>query len=158
MKKLLFLLLLLSLGACGFHLRGTAQLPFDTLYVSGGGTLLGSDLARYLSAASNVKVVQTPEEAEATLQVLGEVREKRILSLTTSGRVGEYDLYYRLAFRVQDAKGVVLIPPQQIELKRNITFNDSLALAKEQEEVLLYRDMQNDAVQQAIRRLSTLKK
>ena len=46
---------------------------------------------------------------------------------------------------------------QQIELRRDITFNDSETLAKESEEALLYRDMQTDAVQQIIRRVSVIR-
>lgn len=158
MKKFLLLALLLTLGACGFHLRGPAQLPFETIYVQGGGNQLGPDLQRYLRSGSNVKVVQVPDEAQAVLQILGEGREKRILSLTGGGRVGEFELFYRLSFRLHDGKGTELMPTQQLELKRVLSFSDVQVLAKEQEETLLYRDMQSDAVQQVVRRLSTLKK
>lgn len=158
MKKLLLLTLVLALGACGFHLRGPAQLPFETLYVQGGGNQLGPDLQRYLRSGSNVSVTQTPGEAQAVLVILGESREKRILSLTGGGRVGEFELYYRLSFRLHDGKGTELMPVQQLELKRTLSFSDVQVLAKEQEEAMLYRDMQSDAVQQVIRRLSALKK
>lgn len=158
MKKFLLLALLLTLGACGFHLRGPALLPFETIYVQGGGNQLGPDLQRYLRSGSNVKVVQVPDEAQAVLQILGEGREKRILSLTGGGRVGEFELFYRLSFRLHDGKGTELMPTQQLELKRVLSFSDVQVLAKEQEEALLYRDMQSDAVQQVVRRLSTLKK
>jgi LPS-assembly lipoprotein len=158
MKNLLLLILVLMLGACGFHLRGSAQLPFDTIYVQGGGNQLGPDLQRYLRYGTSVKVVQTQNEAQAVLHILGEGREKRILSLTGGGRVGEFELYYRLSFRLHDGKGAELMPAQQLELKRVLSFSDAQVLAKEQEEALLYREMQNDAVQQIIRRLSVLKK
>lgn len=157
MKKILLLLLFLSLGACGFQLRGAAQLPFRTLCVEGGGSQVGMDLQRALRHGSNVKIVATPGEAEAVLQVLGESREKRILSLSAAGRVSEYVLFYRLSFRLHDGKGKELLPIQPLELKRDISFSDTQLLAKEQEEVLLYRDMQNDAVQQVIRRLNAVK-
>jgi LPS-assembly lipoprotein len=42
-------------------------------------------------------------------------------------------------------------------LRRDITYSDSDVLGKEQEEALLYRDMQNDAVQQMVRRLQVAK-
>lgn len=158
MKNILLLLVVLALGACGFHMRGPAQLPFETLYVQGGGNQLGPDLQRYLRSGSNVTVVQTPGEAQAILAILGEGREKRILSLTGGGRVGEFELYYRLSFRLHDGKGTELMPAQQLELKRTLSFSDVQVLAKEQEEAMLYRDMQSDAVQQVIRRLGALKK
>lgn len=157
MKKILLLALILLLGACGFQLRGTAQLPFKSLYVEGGGSLLGVDLQRALRYGSNVQIVATPAEAQAVLQVQGESREKRILSIGANGRVSEYVLFYRLSFRLHDGKGKELLPAQPLELKRDISFNDAQVLAKDQEEAMLYRDMQADAVQQVIRRLNAAK-
>ena len=90
MKKILLLMLLLTLSACGFQLRGTAQLPFQTLFVDAGGNSIGPDLMQALRYGGSAKIVNTPGEAEAVLQVLGEEREKRILSLNAAGRVSEY--------------------------------------------------------------------
>jgi LPS-assembly lipoprotein len=41
--------------------------------------------------------------------------------------------------------------------QRDISYNESAALAKETEEALLYRDMQSDIAQQIQRRLAALK-
>ena len=40
---------------------------------------------------------------------------------------------------------------------RDITYNETAALAKESETQLLYRDMTNDLVQQTLRRLGAVK-
>lgn len=157
MKKILLLVLLLTLSACGFQLRGTAQLPFQTLYVDAGGNAIGPDLMQALRYGASARIVNSPGEAEAVLQVLSEEREKRILSLNAAGRVSEYLVLYRIFFRVHDGKGKDLLPAQQLELKRDFSYSDAQVLAKEQEEQLLYRDMLNDAVQQVMRRLGALK-
>jgi LPS-assembly lipoprotein len=102
--------------------------------------------------ASDVRLTDNPKEAAATLSILSELREREILSLGGQGRVREYQLRYRVAYQVTDAKRVIT-PPTQIVLKRDISFNDAEVLAKESEEALLYRDMQLDAVQQLLRRL-----
>ncbi len=60
-------------------------------------------------------------------------------------------------FRVVNAKGQVLVPPNEISLSRDITFDDSNVLAKDLEEGLLWRDMNNDLVNQIMRRLSIVK-
>jgi LPS-assembly lipoprotein len=143
-------------SGCGFHLRGQQQLPFDTLYVPGGGPL-SVELKRNLEAASNTKLVNDPKQAEAVLGLTGESREKIILSLDTTGRVREYQLRYTVGFRLTDAKGQVYIPTSNIRLTRDITFNDAQVLAKESEEAQLYRDMQSDMVQQLIRRIGAAK-
>ena len=65
------------------------------------------------------------------------------------------NLNLRLNFRVRDANKEWL-PASEIILKRDITFNESQILAKESEENMLYRDMQNDMAQQIMRRLATI--
>lgn len=146
----------LALGACGFQLRGTQSFPFESIYVPTGSPL-GTELARNIAAGSTAKLVTTsPVDAQATLQLLGELQEKIILSLNTQGRVREYQLRYRVLYRVWDGKGTDFIPPSQIVLTRDITFNDQV-LAKENEEALLYREMRRDMVQQIMRRLAAAK-
>ena len=146
----------LLLGGCGFQLRGTANLPFETLSIP-GASLLAIDLQRNIVAGTTTKVVPRDRDPQAVLDLLGEVREKVILSLNTQGRVREYQLRYLVAFRVHDGKGGEYIPNNQIVLRRDITFNDQL-LAKESEEALLYREMQTDMVQQILRRLQAAKR
>ena len=154
MRTLLFVVLGCALAGCGFHLRGTADLPFDSVYVPNATAGIALDLARNLRAGSNVKVVNDAKEAEAILEFSGETRAKEILSLTGQGRVREFQLRYRVSFRMHDGKGADYVPPSTILLTRDITFNDSDVLSKEAEEQLLYRDMQTDMVQLIMRRLA----
>lgn len=154
-RQILIVLSVLSLSACGFQLRGNASLPFESIYVEGGQDI-AIDLQRAIRPTTTI-VTGNPKDAQAVLQVLSEAREKRILTLSSAGRVNEFRLLYRVNFKVIDKAGLELISPQQIELRRDITFNDSQTLAKESEETLLYRDMQSDAVQQIFRRMSALR-
>ncbi len=152
--RFISLTLVLMLAACGFNLRGNAALPFESLYIEGGQDIV-VDLQRAIRPTAT-KVMANAKDAQATLQILSEEREKRILSLDSAGRVSEFRLLYRVSFRVLDNKARPLMGAQQIELRRDITFNDSQTLAKESEEALLYRDMQIDAVQQIIRRMGAV--
>ncbi|PKO71146.1 MAG: hypothetical protein CVU20_08420 [Betaproteobacteria bacterium HGW-Betaproteobacteria-14] len=156
MRKLIPVLMALLLAACGFQLRGAQPLPFSSLYIAENWEL-GAMLRRNISALGNTQLPATPQEAQAVFTVLGEAREKHILSLSATGRVREFQLRYRLAYRVHDLKGREFIPPTEIVLVRDISFADERVLAKEQEEGLLYRDMQNDMVQQVLRRMAAAK-
>jgi LPS-assembly lipoprotein len=160
-RSLLVLPAAAMLAACGFQLRGTngqTALPFRTIHIGLPDTSpLGAELKRYIRASGNTDVVSDPKAAQAILDVLSETREKAILSLNTQGRVREYTLFYKLRFRVRDGKNNELIVPTDIVLKRDISFNESQAMAKENEEALLYRDMQSDLVQQLLRRLQAIK-
>jgi LPS-assembly lipoprotein len=144
-----------ALAGCGFHLRGQATLPFDTMYVQvAPSSPFGNELKRAIRGGSKTQLTEKPEGAEAVLAILGEAREKSILSLGGGGRVREFQLRYRITFRVTDPKLTKeYVPASEILLKRDFSFNDSEVLAKETEEQLLFRDMQSDAVQQLMRRL-----
>jgi LPS-assembly lipoprotein len=147
-----------ALGACGFHLRGSTELPFATLWVGfSDASPLGTEFRRYIRGGTSTRLVEDPTKADAKLQVLGESREKEILSLDGTGQVREYALYYIFVFRVDDGKGRDFIAPTRITLKRDISVDNNTILAKQAEEELLYRDMQSDLVQQLLRRLAAVK-
>jgi LPS-assembly lipoprotein len=158
MRTWLALLSLLVLSACGFQLRGSYALPFDTLYIALPETAeLRAVLKRSIDAGSRTRVVDTAKDAQATLQVLGDSTAKNILSIGSDGRVREFQLVRSFAFRVQDRAGNELAPSSQIVVRRDLTFSDANVLAKEAEETLLWRDMQNDLSQQILRRLVATK-
>lgn len=154
MRRLAALLVALALAGCGFQLRGTANLPFETIVIPGAGGGIALDLKRNIQSGTNAKVIDDMKSAQAVLQFLEEVRTKEILALTATGRVREYRLIYRVGFRVHDGKGGEFLPANVIRLTRDVTFNDSDILAKEAEEGLLFRDMQFDMVQQVMRVLA----
>jgi len=157
-RNVLVVALLLALAACGFKLRGTAEVPFETLFVPGATAGIALDLKRNIQVGTNAKVVDDPAKAEAVLQFTEEARQKEVLSLTGTGKVREFQLRYRVGFRVHDGKGGDYVPQSTIQLTRDVTFNDTEILAKEQEEQILFRDMQTDMVQQILRRLAAAKK
>jgi len=71
--------------------------------------------------------------------------------------VREVRLRFRYAYRVVDPKGRELVQITGVEITRDLTYDDSAVLAKEQEELVLWRDMENDLVQQLMRRLAAVK-
>lgn len=156
--RALLAVLLLALAGCGFHLRGAADLPFRTLYLGvAPNSTLGTELRRNLRASSNTTLVEDASQAEARLEFLSEAREREVRTVNAKGEPLEYELRYRVRFRVHDGKGKDFIEPTEILLKRDITFNQSEVIAKQNEEGLLYRDMQSDLVQQLLRRLAAIK-
>ncbi len=158
MKHAAPVLALLLLAACGFQLRGTASLPFETIHVPNATSGIALDLKRNLRSGTSTRVLDDAKGAEAQLQFTEESRRKEILSLSAAGRVSEYRLVYRVAFRVSDGKGVDFLPPSAVTLTRDMTYDDSQVLAKEGEEQLLFRDMQLDMVQQIMRRIAAARK
>ena len=156
MKRWFAIVLAAALAGCGFQLREAAKLPFDTVYVPGSGGI-ALDLKRNIRAGTHATVVDNAKQAQAVMQFTREERQKVILSLTATGRVREFQLRYIVSFRVVDNKGNDYVPLSTIRLTRDVTFNDAEVLAKESEDQLLYRDMQNDMVQQIMLRLAAAK-
>ncbi len=148
------------LTGCGFQLRGTlsGNLPYKTMMIALPDTSeVRVWLERYINAAGSTEIIDDPKLADATFQQLSDSRIKTILSVNAQGRVREYRLQLNYRFRVVNAKGQILVPPNEVSLSRDITFDDSNVLAKDLEESLLWRDMNNDLVNQIMRRLSIIK-
>jgi LPS-assembly lipoprotein len=142
------------LAACGFQLRGAASLPFETVHIQAtSGSQFANQLRRVITNGSQTRVVDNPKEAQATVQLLDEAREKTILSLSGGGRVREYQLRYRVSYRLVGRDNRESIARTEIALSRDLSYNDNDTLSKESEEALLYRDMQTDAVSQMLRQL-----
>lgn len=155
MPRLIAFAAALLLTACGFQLRGSYTLPFDTLYIALPETAeLRAVLKRNIEASSQTRIVDSAAKAQAVLVVTADLQMKNVLSLSSTGRVREYQLVRTFAYRVYDAGNRDVAPPGEITIRRDITYSDEQVLAKEAEEALLRRDMQNDLVQQLLRRLA----
>ena len=143
-----------SLGACGFELRQVPPLPFNRIALSGlaDRSPLGAELREQLGQA--VQVVATPAQAEVVLQVLADRREKSVVASTAAGQVRELQLRTRFEFRLLSPGGRELIPATQLMLSRDMSYSETFALAKAQEEAGLYSAMQSDIVQQVLHRLA----
>ena len=160
LRPLLVLLLAAIVAGCGFQLRGAqgSNLPYKTMFIALPETAeVRIWLERYIRAAGGTVIVNDIRSADATFQQLDDTRQKGIVSVSTKGRAREYRLQLTYRFRLVNAKGQEIIPPNEINLSRDITYDDSSVLAKEQEEGLLWRDMNNDLVNQIMRRLSLIK-
>lgn len=156
--RVLVLFMSLLLAACGFHLRGQASMPFSTLYLEAGGpnSAFIDELRRSLES-NKVQFVDSAEQADLVLEIVYELPDKQILSLSGSGQVSEYQLTYRVSLRAYDNKGQDWIPAEEMVQRRDYSYDDADILSKEAEEALLYKSMREDMVRQIVRRLSRAK-
>ena len=146
----------LMLSACGFELRGAADLAFISIYIQGPNYTVSKDLRKAL-AINDVTIVNNAKDADLLLEFLSETYDRRILSLSGRGRVTEYELLYNLNFRIREAGSELWGPVQTIEGRRDFSYDDTQVLAKSYEETRLREDMQADAVREIMRRLTAQK-
>lgn len=150
--------MLLVLAGCGFQLRGAYNVPFASVFVAAPGTSqIAAKLRREL-VNSPTRLVTAAKDAEAQLNITMERRDRIILSLSGAGRVREYQLKLTVQYQLVESKGAVAIPTSEILLQRILTYDDSQIIAKQQEEALLYQDMETDAMQQILRRMTAIKR
>lgn len=149
------------LSGCGFALRKPLNFAFGTVYLtatdSGG---LRPAMRRALEQGGQVRVLAEsadPLSADVVLEVPGETRQKVVSGVNAAGQVREFVLRTRLRFRLRTPRGLELLPMTELMAEREVGFAEQAALAKEEEEALLYRDMRQDLVQQMLRRLAAVR-
>jgi LPS-assembly lipoprotein len=169
MKRRSFSLMALALGSlavssCGFRLRGSFDFAFKSILIlSETGSVVSRALKASLDSDNKVKVlvnqafVEDSSDNEAVLTILSERREKSITALNSSGQISEFQLRFRVVYNVKNAAGKIVVQETQIVALRDFSYSETQALGKQDEEALLYRDLEEDVVQQLLRRLSSIK-
>ncbi len=142
------------LAGCGFALRQTPVLPFRRIALGGFAPRSPLADALRLRLADSAQVVDAPGQAEVVLQALVDKRERSVVASTAAGQVRELQLRVRFEFRLVSPGGRELIAPTELLLRRDMSYSESFALAKAQEEAELVAAMQDDIVQQVLRRLA----
>ncbi len=146
-----------GLVACGFQLRGEYVIPYASVFVAyNGNSPIGLGLKRVLSTLTRVS--PSAAGADAQLNIITEQRDKQILSLSEAGRVREYRLKLQVGYQLIDAQGRVIIPTTDIELSRIMSYKDEQVVAKQQEEAMIYQDMDKDAQGQILRRMTAIRR
>ena len=159
MRRRLLLGAAVPLAGCGFTLKRPPELSFKTIQLTGfpPRSPLAAELRAQLEASPTTRVVESGAEAQVVLQSLSEAREKVVVAQTSANQIREFELRLRFDFRVRTVAGKDLIPDSELVQRRSLTYTESAALAKEQEEAFLYRAMQSDIVSQILRRLASVR-
>ena len=137
-------------------MRGLSNLPFKAIYIQESRTQIGAELRATLRRGG-VRVSENFEDATFSIDIVQENYVKRILSLSDTGVVREFELDYRVIFRTRSAAQPLWNEPQLVQLRRDFSYNDNAILAKAEEEQNLAADMRRDAVREILRRLSSQK-
>jgi len=149
-----------ALASCGFALRSSQKFPFKSMYT---GPITASplliELSRQVAGTGGVEVIidqRQVERADVIFELLQEQREKVVAGRSSSGSVREFLLRTNLRFRLRTREGKELIPDTVLVATTDISYNETLALSKDQEEQMLYSNMGKDLVGQIVRRMAAL--
>ncbi|HSN21235.1 MAG TPA: LPS assembly lipoprotein LptE [Usitatibacter sp.] len=158
-RPLLLAALALLLAACGFELRGEPSVGLRALFVTSEvPSTVATDVRRVL-ATGPTRLVASEKEAEATLRILTESREKTVHTVTGSGRVYEFQLRLAVSYELTvPGREEPVIAPSQVSTTRLITYSEAAPTAKEAEEQLLYKDMRADLAGRILRQVAVARR
>ena len=145
-----------TLAGCGFHLRRPEALQFSRIALSGfpARSTMAEEIRRALPR--DVEIVDSLAQAQVVVDALEDLRETTVEASTASAQVRELRLHVRLRYRLVRADGHEILRPNTLERERDLTYNETDALAKDTEMNALYRDMQSDIATQLVRVLAAV--
>ena len=122
-QKFIALLILLMITSCGFHMRGMTEISFKTISLEGKELSFTKNLKKVLNS-NKIAIVLPSENPELRVELIGEESEKRILSLSGQGLVREYEIFYRVRYRVKIADSETWGQENILEIRRDFTYSD----------------------------------
>ena len=149
---------LLALSACGFQLRGSTNLSFNSLFVRGAQTsAFVIALKRQIAATTSTRIAPDAQSAQAVFTLLGESQTQTAQAYNADGTVAQYQLRYTVRFQLATPTGRLLIAPTELSQTSNLSYNSSATLAKANESDLLYRGMREDLINRLMYQLAAVK-
>jgi len=151
MSKYLLPAFVLLCSSCGYHLRGSVQLPEEmkNVYVQNASPQLLAGFQQVLQYGDG-RLVNSPAEAGIIVHVLNEEMRRNTLTLSAIGKSTEYELNYYLDVELLDAKGDVIMPKQNIQLRRDYFNRQINVIGKANEQTLITRELYRQAVQSIV--------
>jgi LPS-assembly lipoprotein len=148
----------LLLSACGFHLQGHHALPtpLHVSYVQAADRQSDfvQDLRKEL-LTSGAKLTTDSKDATAVVRILTDNFQRRVLSVSATDQPVEYEITYTVRFSVSFGDKEVL-PVQEVSAVRDYTFDETILLAKQNEEAILREALAHDLADVVMRRLTNL--
>lgn len=151
------LLLALPLAGCGFTPRGAPSFAFERLALVGFAprSPMREALVRQLSRLP-LRLTERAQ-AQVVFELERELHDKSAVASTAAGQVREWQLLLELEYRLTTPSDELLLPRTELRLTRDLSTTEAQALAKEQEEALLRRAMEQEAVGLLMRRLAAVR-
>ena len=135
---------IIGTGGCGFHLRGTVQIPPELKTIQLQSANPNSSLTKTLISYLTNAHVKITESAPVRLILSGEKEEKRTASYTSRAKTAEYELIQSVTFEVTSQKGKNLASPQTLSVRKTYNYNDRKIVGMSEEEDLLRKEMNSE--------------
>lgn len=145
-------------AGCGFQLQGTLSTPAEmerTYIATDDRHSLFYRALRVRLQAAGVSLVETAAESTATLSILYDDTDQRVLSVSARNVPTEYEVYYTIQYAI-DSGPQKLMENQTLTLTRDYTYDTTLVLGKAREEELMRDAIVDDLVRIVLKQISSL--
>ena len=112
------------------------------------------ELRRSLQAAG-VEVVDSPDGPTATLRILFDLTDQRVLSVSARNVPTEFEVFYTVRYAITSGEKN-LLEPQELTLTRDYTYDSTLVLGKAKEEQLMRDAIVDDLVRIVLKQISAI--
>lgn len=156
-RSLAFVLLTLTLSACGFHLRGQWALPDFlqplALSLPAGNPPLEQELRDGLQQLGT-----SPAAGGYRLVIQPEAVERQTAIVDNRAKASEYQLTYLLRWSLtREADKSTALDERVIRIRRSYQYDTTAVVGKATEETTLISEMRREAVQTLLRQLTLLR-
>ena len=145
-------------AGCGFSLQGATSTPEAMqrtyIYAQDRFSQFYRELRRNLQAAG-VEVLDSPDGATATLSILYDFTDQRVLSVSARNVPTEFEVFYTVRYAITSGEQS-LIEPQELTLTRDYTYDSTLVLGKSKEEELMRDAIVDDLVRIVLKQISAI--
>jgi LPS-assembly lipoprotein len=151
------------LSACGWQLQGIHRVPEYVAPLYLALTDIHSPFAESLRqrlTQAGVTVTDDLNSAQTVLRVTVDTSNHRVSSVSAFNEPQQYEVYYDVEYGLDSRAPVAatLLPKQKVSAARTMSYDKTLALAKQREEMFLRDTLAAELADQLMRRLSALPK
>lgn len=163
MKKIIASLLILSLSACGWHLRGSVSgsdklamnQPLNLVIETNDDHSLLINTLRQSLPGFKISEVSFSKNA-LVLDVGQEVMDKRTAGVGSDALTSAYEIILRAPYSLRNANGVLTPKGTIASISRTYNYNVNNANSATQEEELVLAEMRRELAQSILRRVKSL--
>lgn len=160
-SRYILLLALLTLYACGFHLRGTqvavTKTGLSAIALKSVSSQEVADKVTSLLQLGGTKILSEPDGKAYQLTLRNEAFNREVLSVSAdTGKVKEYQLTLHVIMSMSAPGGKLLVDNETITVSRDYTFDESSILGKSNEEVSVRDDLIQQVSSQIVRRVNAV--
>lgn len=164
MKKIIVSLLVLTLSACGWHLRGSAAgedklamtRPLDLVIVTKDDHSPLMNALRQSLRGYKINEINAANATSLTLNVNPEILDKRTAGVGSDALTSAYEIILRVDYSISNANGVITPLETSARTSRTYNYNVNNANSAAQEEEIVMREMRRELANSILRRVKNL--